>query len=85
MNTSQRVVRRNRVLSGLLTWLVHLSLLLLAYSVWRENAPDTLTDSWPWKLQLLDVRAGEEGERVSVLRHGLTVVGAAGGDPCRDL
>ncbi|WP_236568169.1 hypothetical protein [Streptomyces sp. MBT58] len=57
MNTSQRVVRRNRVLSGLLTWLVHLSLLLLAYSVWRENAPDTLTDSWPWKLQLLDVQS----------------------------
>ncbi|MEV4879970.1 hypothetical protein [Streptomyces cyaneofuscatus] len=57
MNTSQRVVRRNRVLSGLLTWLVYLSLLLLAYSVWRENAPDRLTDSWPWKLQLLDVQS----------------------------
>ncbi|MFJ7060824.1 hypothetical protein ACIQVA_24410 [Streptomyces microflavus] len=57
MNTSQRVVRRNSVLSGLLTWLVHLSLLLLAHSVWRENAPDTLTDSWPWKLQLLDVQS----------------------------
>ncbi|MFD3973672.1 hypothetical protein [Streptomyces cyaneofuscatus] len=57
MNTSQRVVRRNRVLSGLLTWLVYLSLLLLAYSVWRENAPDTLTDAWPWKLQLLDIQS----------------------------
>ncbi|MFD3649589.1 hypothetical protein ACFWVT_22850 [Streptomyces cyaneofuscatus] len=57
MNTSQRVVRRNRVLSGLLTWLVYLSLLLLAYNVWRENAPDSLTDSWPWKLQLLDIQS----------------------------
>ncbi|MFE4529941.1 hypothetical protein ACFRMO_22755 [Streptomyces anulatus] len=34
--------------------MVYLSLLLLAYSVWRTNAPDTLTDSWPWKLELLD-------------------------------
>ncbi|MFI7288688.1 hypothetical protein ACIBRY_18855 [Streptomyces anulatus] len=54
MRTSQRVVRRNRVFSGLLTCMVYLSLLLLAYSVWRTNAPDTLTDSWPWKLELLD-------------------------------
>ncbi|WP_257138887.1 hypothetical protein [Streptomyces sp. rh34] len=48
------MVRRNRVFSGLLTSMVCLSLLLLAYSVWRTNAPDTLTDSWPWKLELLD-------------------------------
>ncbi|MFD6797177.1 hypothetical protein [Streptomyces cyaneofuscatus] len=54
MNESQRVVRRNRVFSGLVTWLAYLSLLLLAYSVWRENAPDRLTGSWPWKLELLD-------------------------------
>ncbi|WP_257140400.1 MULTISPECIES: hypothetical protein [Streptomyces] len=54
MRTSQRVVRRNRVFSRLLTCMVYLSLLLLAYSVWRTNAPDTLTDSWPWKLELLD-------------------------------
>ncbi|MFB7479593.1 hypothetical protein ACFUEM_08405 [Streptomyces anulatus] len=54
MRTSQRVVRRNRVYSRLLTCMVYLSLLLLAYSVWRTNAPDTLTDSWPWKLELLD-------------------------------
>lgn len=54
MQTSQRVVRRNNVFSGLLTCMVYLSLLLLAYSVWRTNAPDSLTDSWPWKLELLD-------------------------------
>ncbi|WP_258045138.1 hypothetical protein [Streptomyces sp. SM11] len=47
----------NRVLSGLLTRLVHVSLVLLAYSVWRENAPDTLTESWPWKLRRLDVQS----------------------------
>ncbi|MEU3974193.1 hypothetical protein [Streptomyces bacillaris] len=54
MDESQRVVRRNRLFSGLVTCLVYLSLLLLVYSVWRENAPDSLTATWPWKLELLD-------------------------------
>ncbi|WP_415961001.1 hypothetical protein [Streptomyces sp. 021-4] len=57
METAQRVVRRNRLYSRLVSVLVYVSFLLLCYSVWRQNAPDTLTGSWPWKLELLDVQS----------------------------
>lgn len=57
MDSTQRVVRRSGLFSRLLTALVYMSAALLFYSVWRENAPDHLTDSWPWKLKLLDLQS----------------------------
>lgn len=57
METVQRVVRRNGLFSRLVLVLVVASLLLLCYSVLRENLPDRLTATWPWKLRLLDVQS----------------------------
>src|SRR5687768_7230265 len=57
METAQRVVRKSALLSRLVTALVGVSIVLLCYSIWRENAPDELTRSWPWKLKLLDIQS----------------------------
>lgn len=57
METAQRVVRKSALLSRLVTALVGASIALLCYSIWRENAPDRLTHSWPWKLRLLDIQS----------------------------
>lgn len=57
METAQRVVRRNGLFSRLVLILAGMSLLLLVYSVVRENLPDRLTATWPWKLRLLDIQS----------------------------
>ncbi|MER5276957.1 hypothetical protein ABT025_14510 [Streptomyces sp. NPDC002809] len=57
METAQQVVRRNGLFSRLLLALAGVALLLLCYSVVRENLPDRLTATWPWKLRLLDVQS----------------------------
>ncbi|MFD6423303.1 hypothetical protein [Streptomyces sp. NPDC060198] len=57
MDTDQRVIRRNGLLSRLTTALVIVSAGLLIYGVWRENAPPGLADHWPWKLRLLDIQS----------------------------
>ncbi|WP_328892653.1 hypothetical protein [Streptomyces sp. NBC_00236] len=57
METAQRVVRRNGLFSRLVLVLVGASVLLLCYSVLRENLPDRLTVNWPWKLRLLDIQS----------------------------
>ncbi|WP_392668747.1 hypothetical protein [Streptomyces sp. LN785] len=57
METAQRVVRRNGLFSRLVLVLVGACLLLLIYSVLRENLPDRLTSVWPWKLKLLDIQS----------------------------
>ncbi|MEV4613870.1 hypothetical protein AB0K43_14915 [Kitasatospora sp. NPDC049258] len=53
----QRVVRRNALLSRLLTAVVVLSVLLLLYSVVRGNLPADSLAHWPWRLQLLDTQS----------------------------
>ncbi|MFJ3705470.1 MULTISPECIES: hypothetical protein [Streptomyces] len=57
MESAQRVVGKNRLFSRLVTTLVFVSMALLCYSVWRENAPAHLTRAWPWKLRLLDLQS----------------------------
>ncbi|MFE2087014.1 hypothetical protein [Streptomyces sp. NPDC059460] len=57
METAQQVVRRNWLFSSLVLVLAVVSLCLLCYSVLRENLPDRLTDTWPWKLELLDIQS----------------------------
>ncbi|MFF1845243.1 hypothetical protein ACFVW9_26540 [Streptomyces sp. NPDC058217] len=57
METMQRVIRRSGLFSRLLLVLVGLTLLLLGYTLLRENLPDRLTRTWPWKLKLLDVQS----------------------------
>lgn len=57
METAQRVVRRNGLFSRLMLAVAGACLLLLCYSVLRENLPSRLTGSWPWKLRLLDIQS----------------------------
>ncbi|WP_457028006.1 hypothetical protein [Kitasatospora sp. P5_F3] len=54
MNTAQRVVRRNVLLSRLLTALAVLALVILIYGTVRENLPPRLLNDWPWRLKLMD-------------------------------
>ncbi|MER8183038.1 hypothetical protein [Kitasatospora sp. NPDC094015] len=53
----QRVVRRNALLSRLLTAVVVLSVLLLVHSVVRSNLSAGTLTHWPWRLQLLDTQS----------------------------
>lgn len=57
METMQRVIHRSGLFSRLLFVLLWLALLLLVQALIRQNLPDPLTHSWPWKLQLLDVQS----------------------------
>lgn len=57
METAQRVIRRNGLFSRLVLILIGTSVLLLCYSVLRENLPNRFTSSWPWKLRLLDIQS----------------------------
>ncbi|WP_030269525.1 hypothetical protein [Streptomyces sp. NRRL B-24484] len=57
MESKQRVVRRNMLLSRLLNASAAVALALLAYSVVRDNLSATLQDAWPWKLRLLDIQS----------------------------
>ncbi|GAA4083209.1 hypothetical protein GCM10022233_75960 [Streptomyces shaanxiensis] len=57
METAQRVIRRSGLFSRLLFVLWCLALLLLIYSLVRQNLPGGATRSWPWRLQLLDLQS----------------------------
>ncbi|KQV17102.1 MULTISPECIES: hypothetical protein [unclassified Kitasatospora] len=57
MESRQRVVRRNTLLSRLLNAAAAVALALLVYSVIRDNLPDQLRGSWPWKLKFLDIQS----------------------------
>lgn len=57
METTQRVIHRNGLFSRLLLVLVGVAVLLLGYTLIRENLPQRLTRDWPWKLKLLDVQS----------------------------
>ncbi|MFE4962325.1 hypothetical protein [Streptomyces sp. NPDC056660] len=53
----QRVIHRSGLFSRFLFVLWCLALLLLFYTLTRQNLPERLTHRWPWKLQLLDVQS----------------------------
>ncbi|MFE9855807.1 hypothetical protein [Streptomyces sp. NPDC005780] len=53
----QRVIHRSGLFSRFLLALVGLALLLLGHTVLRENVPERLTGTWPWKLRLLDIQS----------------------------
>lgn len=57
MESKQRVVRRNMLLSRLLNASAAVALALLVYSVIRDNLPDQLQHTWPWRLKFLDVQS----------------------------
>ncbi|GAA3010271.1 hypothetical protein GCM10020229_22350 [Kitasatospora albolonga] len=57
MESKQRVVRRNALLSRLLNAATAVALALLAYSVLRDNLSAELQGSWPWRLRLLDIQS----------------------------
>jgi hypothetical protein len=57
METTQRVIHRSGLFSKFLLVLVGLAVLLLCYTVVRENLPQRLTRDWPWKLKLLDIQS----------------------------
>ncbi|MHA5047978.1 hypothetical protein [Streptomyces sp. SD15] len=57
METTQRVVHRNGLFSKFLLVLVGLAVLLLCYTLVRENLPQRVTRDWPWKLKLLDIQS----------------------------
>ncbi|MER5636755.1 hypothetical protein ABT095_07365 [Kitasatospora sp. NPDC002227] len=57
MESKQRVVRRNALLSRLLNAAAAAMLALLVYSVVQDNLSDQLQHSWPWRLRLLDVQS----------------------------
>ncbi|WP_328743896.1 hypothetical protein OHT57_01035 [Streptomyces sp. NBC_00285] len=54
METEQRVVNRNWLFSRLLWVLAAVAVILLAFCLVRENLPDHVARSWPWRLRLLD-------------------------------
>ncbi|WP_326580991.1 hypothetical protein OG889_22720 [Streptomyces sp. NBC_00481] len=54
METEQRVVRRSGLFSRLLFALWCVALLLLIYTLIRQNLTSELARRWPWKLRLLD-------------------------------
>nr|WTB32366.1 hypothetical protein OG781_25395 [Streptomyces sp. NBC_00830] len=57
METSQRVNHRSGLFSQLLLVLLGLALLLLGYTLLRQNLPERLIHRWPWKLRILDVQS----------------------------
>ncbi|KIQ65205.1 hypothetical protein TR51_14595 [Kitasatospora griseola] len=57
MESEQRVVRRNTLLSRLLNTSAAVALALLAYSVVHDNLSDHLQNTWPWRLKLLDIQS----------------------------
>ncbi|GAA1359085.1 hypothetical protein [Streptomyces beijiangensis] len=61
METAQRVIHRSGLFSRLLLVLVGLALLLLSYTLLRENLPQRLLRTWPWKLKLLDIQSAVAG------------------------
>lgn len=54
METEQVVVRRSGLFSRLLFGLWCLALLLLIYTLIRQNLTGDLARNWPWRLRLLD-------------------------------
>ncbi|WP_215456814.1 hypothetical protein [Streptomyces sp. ATCC 21386] len=66
METEQRVVRRSGLFSRLLFALWCLALLLLIYTLIRQNLTSQATRSWPWKIRLLDL----QGAVAAVLATG---------------
>lgn len=57
METTQGVIRRSALFSRLLFALWCLALLLLIYTLIRQNPPSGATRGWPWKLRLLDLQS----------------------------
>ncbi|QFQ98573.1 hypothetical protein F9278_23125 [Streptomyces phaeolivaceus] len=57
METTQHVIHRNGLFSRFLLILVGFAVLLLGYTLIRENLPQRLTHDWPWKLRLLDIQS----------------------------
>jgi hypothetical protein len=57
METTQRVIHRNRIIYFSLVALSILSLVLLGYAIFRENLSPQTISKWPWKLQILDIQS----------------------------
>ncbi|MFF1746856.1 hypothetical protein [Streptomyces mirabilis] len=84
MESAQRVVHRSGLFSRLLVVLVGMAVLLLGYSLFRENLSARLTRDWPWKLKLLDIQSavtavlGTGGAALARAQYARTVRPAIG-------
>jgi len=64
-NEPQRRVLRNTALFKVPVTLLGLAALVLVWSVVRVNVPASARDSWPWKLELLDVQSATTATTVT--------------------
>lgn len=84
MESAQRVIHRSGLFSRLLVVLVGVAVLLLGYSLFRQNLSARLTHDWPWKLKLLDIQSavtavlGTGGAALARAQYARTVRPAIG-------